>query len=108
VRREVGWPGLHMVGSMLVGLGGLGGLALLSTPLGAHVVEVPAVYRWRPLHTWAHTWTPQGWDVSTDLSVWQPEQGCLLGRVLALPGVVVQSAPAAIKTSTQPMVGWKP
>lgn len=63
------------------------GFALLSAPPGALVVEVPAVYRCCPLHTWAHTpGHPQGWDVSTDLSVWQPGQGCSSSPAVAWYG----------------------
>ena len=52
-----------------------------------------------PGHTPGH---PQGWDVSTDLSVWQPGQGCLLVRyLLAVPGVVV----CVVHTSWYPANG---
>lgn len=52
---------------MLVGLVGSVGLPCCPPP-GALVVEVPAVYRWCPLHTWAHTWAP-------------PRLGCFNGPV---------------------------
>lgn len=83
VHRGVEWAGLHMVDAWAGGFdaGGLmwtrWALPCCPPPPGALVVEVPAVYRCCPLHTWAHTpGHPQGWDVSTDLSVWQPGQGC--------------------------------
>lgn len=58
------WWMLELVGSMLVGCTTLGGLVgwwagLVVRPPGALVVEVPAVYRWCPLHTWAHLGTPK-------------------------------------------------
>lgn len=58
-------------------------------PPGALVVEVPAVYRWCPLHTWAHTWTPPRlgcFNGPVGLAAWAR---VLAGWVLAVPDVVV-------------------
>ena len=100
------WWMLGRVGSMLGRWARWASLCCCPPP-GALVVEVPAVYRWCPLHTWA---------IPPSLGCFNGPVGLAAGKGAAarpvVPGRHCTRLGGGLRrlpsTGTQPMVGWKP